>query len=152
MIHHENVDCTGRCFVNLYKYYQSKCPRDRPGHPFYLQCLKNPTAECWLSTIPLGHSTLAKTISHICHIPGIKGYKTNYSLRATATSRFYQSGIDEQLIMKKNGHRSLVCISSCKRTSTQQQENMSDILSLNKNNLQVTEEQSLAVPSVTTSM
>ena len=91
-----------RCFVNLYKLYQSKCPRDRLGHAFYLQPLKNSTAECWFSAIPNGHATLAKTISRICHAAGIKGYKTNHSLRATAASRLYQSGIDEQLIMEKN--------------------------------------------------
>ena len=152
MIHHDNIDDTSRYFVNLYKLYQSKCPRDRPGHPFYLQPLKNPTAEFWFSATPIGHATLAKTISRICHAAGIKGYKTNHSLRAMAESRLYQSGIDKQLIMEKTGHTSLEGVRSYKRTSMEQQENMSDILSLNKKQaVQVTEEERLSVLAVTTS-
>ena len=63
---------------------------------------------------------------------GINGYKTNHSLRATAATRLYQAGVDEQLIMEKTGHRSLEGMRSYKRTNTVQQENISDILSLTK--------------------
>ena len=86
MIYHENIYDTSRCFVNLYKLYKSKYPRDRPGHAFYLQSLNNPTAECWFSTIPIGHATLAKTISRVCHAAGIKRYKTIHSLRLVVTA------------------------------------------------------------------
>ena len=42
------------------------------------------------------------------------------------------AGIDEQLIMEKTGHHSLEGVRSYKRTNSEQQENLSDILSLNK--------------------
>ena len=42
---------------------------------------------------------------------GIKGYKTNHSLKATAT-RLYSAGIDEQLVMERTGHRSIEGIRS----------------------------------------
>ena len=51
---------------------------------------------------------------------GIIGYKTNHSLRATAAIKLYQSGVDEQLIMERTGHRSLDGVRSYKRTSRKQ--------------------------------
>ncbi len=56
------------------------------------------------------------------------GYKTNHSLRATAASRLYHSGLDEQLIMERTGHRSIEGIRSYKRTSNQQQVTVSNVL------------------------
>ena len=53
---------------------------------------------------------------------------TVHSLRATTATRLYQSGVDEQLVMERTGHRSIDGIRSYKRTSTQQQEALSDIL------------------------
>lgn len=58
----------------------------------------------------------------------IEGYKTNHSLKATAATRLFQAGIDEQLIMEKTGHRSLEGVRSYKRTNIKQQENISDVL------------------------
>ena len=118
--------------MNLYKLYKTKCPKDRPEHAFYLQPLKSPTADCWYNTVPIGHATLAGTIARICRQAGITGYKTNHSLRATAATRLYQAGIDEQLIMETTGHHSLEGVRSYKRTNTEQQESVSGILSLAK--------------------
>ena len=50
--------------------------------------------------------------------------------------------------MDKSGHRSLEGVRSYKRTSMEQQETMSDILSLNnKQAVQVTKEERLSVPA-----
>ena len=54
------------------------------------------------------------------------------SLRATATSRLYHCGVDEQLIMERTGHRSLEGVRSYKRTSNTQRENLSSILNQEK--------------------
>lgn len=64
----------------------------------------------------------------MCKQCGIEGFKTNHSLRATAATRLYASGIDEQLVMERTGHRSLEGIRSYKRTTSQQKETVSDIL------------------------
>ena len=53
-------------------------------------------------------------------------YRTNSSFRASAATRLYQAGVDEQLVMERTGHRSLEGVHSYKRTSTDQQESMSD--------------------------
>ena len=34
---------------------------------------------------------------------GLSGYRTNHSLRATAATRMYDKGVDEQLICEKTG-------------------------------------------------
>jgi hypothetical protein len=69
----------------------------------------------------------------MCKKAGIDGYKTNHSLRATAATRLYQSGVDEQLVMERTGHRSIEGIRSYKRTSDTQREALSDILNKNSN-------------------
>ena len=64
----------------------------------------------------------------MCNEAGIEGFKTNHSLRATAATHLYSSGVDEQLVMERTVHRSVEGIRSYKRTSIQQQEAVSDIL------------------------
>ena len=66
--------------------------------------------------------------SYLKYEAGIPGYKTNHSLRATAATRLYQSGVDEQLVMERTGHQSLEGVRSYKRISDIQREALSDIL------------------------
>ena len=44
--------------------------------------------------------TLANTVKRLCEKGGIRGYKTNHSLRVTTATHLFQSGADEQLIME----------------------------------------------------
>ena len=67
-------------------------------------------------------------LRRLCKSAGIEGYKTNHSLRATVTSRLYQAGVDEQLVMERTGHRSVEGVRSSKRTSDDQRMALSDIL------------------------
>ena len=119
-------------FVSLFKQYCSLCPLDRPDDAFYLSPLKNFTEKCWYSRAPVGHNTLKNFVSKLCKEAGIQGYKTNHSLRATAATRLYESGVDEQLVVERTGLRSLEGVWSYKRTSTEQQQDVSDILSNSK--------------------
>ena len=77
---------------------------------------------------PVGHHTLRNTVSRLCKAAGITGFRTNHSLRATAATRLYRSGIDEQMVVEHTGHRSLEGVRSYKRTSDTQKKAMSDIL------------------------
>ena len=79
------------------------------------------------------HNTLTKTITRLCKSAGIEGFKTNHSLRATAATRLYESGVDEQMVMEVTGHRSLEGVRNYKRTTSQQKEVLSDILNSTKN-------------------
>ena len=132
VLHHENTENPRRCFLKLFKKYRQLRPLDAPDHAFYLQPARHPTSSCWYSSRPLGHTLLGKTLTCICKCAGIEGYKTNHSLRATSTTRLYQAGVDEQLVMERTGHRSLEGVRSYKRTSDTQREALSDIINLQK--------------------
>ena len=114
VLHHANTANPDRCFVRLFKLYMSllMCPRDCPDSAFYLGPLKKPREGCWFSVTPVGKNKLAKALSNMCKECGIQGFKTNHSLRATAATRLYSSGIDEQLVMERTGHRSIEGIRS----------------------------------------
>ena len=116
VIHHANQDHPERCFVKLFKRYIELMPPDRPAATSYLQ--------------PSRTSALfpGKTISRMCTEAGNSGYKTNHSLRATAATRPYQSGVDEHLVMERTGYRSLEGVHSYKRSSDTQCQALSDIL------------------------
>ena len=132
VLQHANLEDPKRCFVRLFKLYKSLCPHDEPADAFYFRPANNPTAKCWYSKQPLGCTKLSKTVACLCSTAGILGHKTNHSLRATITSRLYHSGVDEQLVMERTGHRSLEGVRSYKRTSDQQRETLSDILNCPK--------------------
>ena len=131
-VHYENVENPSRCFVCLHKPYNSKCPPNRPAGAFYLKPLKNTTGAYWYGAQPIGHQKLNSTVARMCKAAGIQGFKTNHSLRATAATRLYQAGVDEQIIMETTGHKSTDGVRCYKRTSAQQRESVSDILSLAK--------------------
>ena len=77
---------------------------------------------------PIGHNTLSKMMANLCSKAGIKGFKTNNSLRTTTASRLYHNGIDEQLIMERTGHRRLDGVRSYKRTNEDQKIDISRTL------------------------
>ena len=108
------------------------CPPKTSKSAFHLQPLRNPTPHCWYSQEPPGHNKLAGTVSRLCKLAGIKGFKTNHSLRVTNATRLYSSGTDEQLIMERTGHRSTDGVRPYKRTSEEQQIAILDILNRSK--------------------
>ena len=97
-----------------------------------LSPLSNPKPTCWYSRAPLGHNKLRNAVADMCKQAGIPGYHTNHSLRATAATRLYHAGVDEQMVMERTGHCSLEGVRTYKRTSKQQRAAISDILNLKK--------------------
>ena len=96
VLYHANTENPDRCNVGMFQRYRSLCSSGAPPHGFYLQLSRRPTSSCWYSNTPLGYTTLGKTVSEA----GIEGFHTNHSLRATTTSRLYQAGENEQLVME----------------------------------------------------
>ena len=74
------------------------------------------------------HKTLSKTIARICEAACIKGYFTNLSLRTSAATRFFDAGVDEQLIMQRTGHRSVQGVRLYKRMTQKLKKKTSDVL------------------------
>ena len=126
--HPANTTRLERCFVRLYKKYKEFSPPSTEPNTFYLQPSRNPTATCWFTYKPIGHNALQNTLSRNCKLAGLNGFHTNYSFLATAATRLYNSGVDEQLVMETTGHMSLEGVKSYKRTSSEQRETLSDIL------------------------
>lgn len=127
VIHHANETNPQRCLVRLYKKYLEHHP-DTKETAFYLAPLKKPKGNVWYSKAVVGHNTLSKTVSRVCCAGGIQGYETNHSLRVTTATRLFQSGVDEQLIMDRTGHRSTEGVRTYKRISEDQRKAISDIL------------------------
>ena len=126
--HHANTANPSRCLVKLYQKYISHRPTDVPSKAFYLTPLKKPQGNVWYTKIPVGHNTLSKTVKRLCAAAGIEGYKTNHSLRVTAATRLFKSGVDEQLIMSRTGHRSIEGVRTYKRVCEEQTKELSSIL------------------------
>ena len=126
--HFANVNNPDRCFVKFFKKYISLCPKKCPPNAFYLKPLAVPKDDCWFSSVAVGHNKLHNMMKKMCEEAGIEGYKTNHSLRATAATRLFNEGIEEQLIMERTGHHSIDGVRSYKRTSTEQMMAVSYIL------------------------
>ena len=128
VVHHSNTSNPERCFVQLFKIYHQHCPQVNKSSAFYLTPLKKPKGDIWYGTTPIGHNTLSKTVKRLCDAAGIGGFKTNHSLRVTSATRLFQSGVDEQLIMGRTGHRSIDGMRTYKRDSNEQKEDISHVL------------------------
>ena len=126
--HHNNPTISKRCFVKLFKVYQRVCSPDRPKDAFYLQPLDKPTPTCWYSCKPIGYHKLEWTVALLCKTARIPGFRTNHSLWATAATRLYNAGLDEQQVIEQTGHCSLDGVSGYEHTSVHQKEVLSDIL------------------------
>ena len=82
-----------RCPVNVLDKYISKLlPHALEHDLFYLRPLQvvpaDPMAP-WYAAVPVGRDTLQKRFHLVCKQAGIKGNKTNHSLRATGTTELY---------------------------------------------------------------
>ena len=54
----------------------------------------------------LGHNTLQNTVPQLMMSGKFTGYYTNHSLRVSAATRLFNSGVDGQAIMSVTGHSS----------------------------------------------
>ena len=128
--HHANSSNPSRCFIELYKQYCDHCQplSQRKTSAFYLTPIKKTKSTTWYSITAVGHNTLSQTVKRLCQEAGIQGFKTNHSLRVTNATRLLQSGVDEQLIMTRTGHRSVQGVRTYKRVSEDQKLALSTVL------------------------
>ena len=80
----------------------------------------------------MGWNPLQNTIGQLCREAGFVGYYTNHSLRATAASRLYAKGVDEQLIMERTGHSSMNGVRSYKWTTMSHVQKVSNLMFTSK--------------------
>lgn len=128
VLHYANSTNPERCFVRLYKVYNSRCPVDRSPNAFYLKPLSAPRGHVWYGKVALGHNTLQNTVPRLMKSANFPGYYTNHSLRVSAATRLFYSGVDEQAIMSVTGHSSTDGVRAYKRMSEKLKEFTSDVL------------------------
>ena len=123
-----------RCFVKIVDLYLSKRPQFADDSPdvdtFYLRPLdKFDQDKAWYYTKAIGHNTLKMMLKTMCQEAGVpyEG-KLNHSLRATSTTRMLDAGVAEKVIMDRTGHRSLDGLKPYARTTSRQQQQVSQAI------------------------
>ncbi|CAC5358886.1 unnamed protein product [Mytilus coruscus] len=128
VVAYQNTENQARCVVNLFELYASHCPPfPRKADALYLRPLKIPNGNIWYADQPIGRHSLANIVASICQEAGIGGYHTNHSLRASAATRMYDAGVDEQLICEVTGHRSNA-VRNYKRTNEKQKRKINSVI------------------------
>ncbi len=117
--------------VRLFKFYNSKCPVDRPSNALYLKPRKT-HQDIWYLKSAVGHNTLANMVSKMIKQANIPGNFSNHSLCSTATTRLFHASVDEQLIMARTGHSSTRGVRAYKRICDQQKQYTSSNLNSKK--------------------
>ena len=102
-------------------------PQTCKTNQFYLRPRVRVSSDVWYMDAPVGVHTLQETVKKMRKEGGFVGNFTNHSLRATAATRLYADGVDEQLIAEKTGHRSNA-IRAYKRACDEQQMKLREIL------------------------
>ena len=64
----------------------------------------------------------------MCEDAGVKGHKTNHSLRATAASELFRANVPEKIIQERTGHRSLTALRTYEHKTDQQHQVVSSIM------------------------
>ena len=97
-----------QCLVKLLDIYMKYLPPD--ADCFYRRPLakfpEDPLKSCF-SKQRVGVNTLKNTVPDICKKSGCGTKYTNHSLRATAITRMFNSGLSEKIIAETSGHRSV---------------------------------------------
>ena len=129
---YENQAVPERCHVRILDVYIKKLPPEAKARDiFYARPLPStPTApdKPWFAASPIGKNVLANMLKDMCTEAGIKGHKTNHSLRATGASELFAAGVPEKIIQQRTGHRSVEALRVYERTTEKQHQAISNVL------------------------
>ena len=101
--------------------YLSKLPSNPKA--FYLQPLPEAPMDpgkSWYKTSPMGVNSLKMMMSRASELAGLRNCYINHSLRATAATRMFASGIPEKVIAEFTGHKSSKALQVYERTTGEQ--------------------------------
>ena len=74
----------------------------------------------WYKTTPMGVNSLKMMMPRVSELAGLRNRYTNHSLRATAATRMFASGIPEKVIAEFTGHKSSKALQVYERTTGEQ--------------------------------
>ena len=131
--HCGNLDNPEQCFVRLFKRYNSLCPK-KPARQCLL-CVTPIKSQAYMLVLTCSSWTQQVEKCSCRHVqassyPGVP-YKP-FPLSNCSYTCLYQTGVDEQMVMERTGHRSLEGVWTYKWTSKQQCAAISDILNHKK--------------------
>ena len=112
---------SNKCPVRILDLYLSKLP----SHPkaFHLSPLPEvPTdpGKPWYKTTPMGVNSLKTMMPRVSELAGLRNRYTNHSLKATAATRMFASGVPEKVIAEFTGHRSSKALQVYERTTDEE--------------------------------
>ena len=140
-----------RCLVKLLDMYLKYLPSGSTA--LYLRPLaKFPsgTKKVCFSKQKVGVNTLRQIVPDIlCRLSGCSAKYTNHSLRATAITRMFNSGMSEKVIAETSGHRSMKGLRYYEHTSTEQKKAVTKVV--NNPGVRSHDDGDVHVPVLTTS-
>ena len=115
-------DSMEKCPVRLLDFYLSKLP-EKPAtfHMRPLEKIPSQESRPWYCKSRVGINKFKTFMPEICSDSGLGLRYTNHSLRATAVTRMFNTGVPEKVIAEKSGHRSLKALRAYERTSVAQE-------------------------------
>ena len=125
-----------RCLVTMLDTYLAKLPSG--SSYLYMRPLENfpkDPAKPWYTRQRVGVNKLKEIVSELFGKSGLEVHYTNHSLRATAVTRMFNSGVPEKIIGEKSGHRSLEALRSYAHTSMEQEKAAGEVIANPKKNL-----------------
>ena len=112
-----------RCAISCFEYYLKLIPNKGP---FYRRPIgDNPPR---FSSQIVGVNTLKNIVKNFCTEAGFKGQFSNHSGKVSCATELFRNNIDEQLIMKQTGHRSVDAVRCDKRPTAEHEKHVSSIL------------------------
>ncbi len=116
-----------RCVVKLLDAYLTLLPPNAPY--FYMRVLDDadPTKHCVMKQ-RVGINSLKNILPELSEKSGVGVHYTNHSLRATAITRMFNSGIPEKVIAETSGHKSTKALRCYEHTSQQLKQDVTKVI------------------------
>ena len=124
---------------------------------FYMHALEkfsSDTKKCCMTNQCVGINVLKNILLELLEKAGLETRYTNHSLRATAITRMFNSGIPEKVIAENSGHRSTKALRCYERIPQEQQKTATRVINCPSNTNAtepVKEASSEFIPSVASS-
>ena len=122
-----------KCIVKMLDKYLSLLPPDAPY--FYMRANEKFCEEQAGSTFTrqrVGVNMLKTVLPLLSKESGIEVRYTNHSLRATAITRMFNSGVEEKIIAETSGHRSTKALRMYEHTSHLQMKQVTRVINQSK--------------------
>lgn len=130
VVYHNEADHS-KCLPCLWSKYTSLRPQETKTDALFLAPMNHGgDREKWYKDVPLGKNSLGNVVKVL--MAGYDGRYTNHSLRRTAATRLFQSGVEDDLIRRHTGHKSNA-LYLYKEPSTKQIQNVSKLLYVENN-------------------